>query len=82
MRPAPCNVVQIARASVAEVDSLRSGKDLHLDVRAPREAIEISTDPQRLKQILLNLLSNALKFTEKGRVELWSRPMSTSFAST
>ena len=30
----------------------------------------IQTDPQRLKQILKNLLSNAFKFTEKGHVKV------------
>ena len=38
----------------------------------------ISTDPQRLNQILKNLLSNAIKFTEKGSVSICIEPYTDS----
>ncbi|MET3663578.1 ATP-binding protein [Caulobacter sp. 1776] len=57
-------IVDLFRAKAEE-------KDLTLDLRiAPRVADRHVGDAARVKQILGNLVSNAIKFTERGRVEL------------
>jgi len=58
--------------SLMRVRSDAKGLDLHVefDGLVPET---IRTDPTRLRQILLNLLGNAIKFTEQGSVSLLVR---------
>jgi len=80
VRLAPVNVAQLARACVAEVESLRIGKDITLVAEVGDAIVETMTDSQRVRQILLNLLSNAIKFTDRGEVVLSLRATTNEVA--
>ncbi|HEX6898728.1 MAG TPA: ATP-binding protein [Thermoanaerobaculia bacterium] len=55
---------------MSEVEPLIQGTRLEVSRNLPPELPEIETDRQKVKQIVLNLLSNALKFTPQGSVAI------------
>ena len=71
VNPEPVKIQRIIASLQDTFSPVASQKSLELVIEAEASAPEtIETDPQRLEQVLKNLLSNALKFTDKGSVKL------------
>jgi PAS domain S-box-containing protein len=70
----PCSPAAILAdvVSLLRVRAKAKGLALELDFAGPMPDT-ILTDPARLRQILLNLIGNAIKFTEAGSVRLIAR---------
>src|SRR5690606_6807193 len=69
------DVVTLARDTAALIAPGAAAKGLGLACELPDDAIAVRTDSGKLRQVLLNLLGNAVKFTEKGGIMLRVRPI-------
>lgn len=69
----PTNVCQLINTVVEALETSAQMKGLTLVVDSDRAPQQIITDPLRLQQIITNLTSNALRYTDSGTITITSR---------
>jgi len=70
LNPELRSCLRIVEEVVTSLRPLAEKKGLGLEVHLPAEDVPIRIDPRAFAQIAINLVNNAIKFTESGRVTI------------
>jgi signal transduction histidine kinase len=68
--PGEVDLGEIIEGVMATTRALARGKAVQIQEEVPAELPMLYTDGQRVRQVILALLSNAVKYTEKGSISL------------
>ncbi|SDF71805.1 Signal transduction histidine kinase [Mucilaginibacter pineti] len=67
---APIDLVSLVKRHTLSYESLALQKGIRLNFTAYKDTLWILTDRDKMDKVVLNILSNAIKFTDEGSVEI------------
>jgi signal transduction histidine kinase len=88
-----CDAGELTR-NVVDTAQMRAPSNVKLRIEAPQELPEIAADPDRLRQVLVNILDNAIKYSpdggevvvslavDDGQVRFWVRDEGLGFPAS
>jgi signal transduction histidine kinase len=79
LAPADYSMRELVLDVVSATEALAAEKKLAVEVEAPPDLPRGRGDERRLTQVLMNLVSNAIKFTEAGSVSIRAKVEDSSF---
>jgi signal transduction histidine kinase len=53
-----------------QLEEIKEKEDIKLKLNIPNEDFKLHSDPYRIRQIMYNFISNAIKYTVKGKISI------------
>lgn len=72
---AKLNLAELVDGVISTTSGLIAGRSIDLVADIPTDLPEVHANQTRIRQVLLNLVSNAIKYTEDGYVMISARPL-------